>query len=223
MEIFKISSFNNLPKFFKRFLNENKIKSEYKSWLSSEAFLSKMWEQNHNYVPVPHYVKQRTIKVYAQKYSLKAFVETGTYFGKMLESIKNDFDIVISIELSESLALRAKEIFISSPHIEIIQGNSGEKISLVLEKLNQSALFWLDGHYSGGVTAKADVETPILSEVKSILEHPNRQHILLIDDARLFNGTRDYPTHEELRKFVSIYSANFTYEVENDIIKIIRN
>ena len=211
------------PTFLKNYLDEKKINSEYKRWLRSEALLSRMWEQNKNYVPVPHYVKESTIKEIAQKYSLKIFVETGTYMGTMLEALQNEFDSIISIELSEKLAVRAKNKFKSSSHIEIIQGNSGEKISLVLKKLNQPALFWLDGHYSGGVTAKADLETPILSEVKNILEHPIKQHILLIDDARLFNGTRDYPTHEELRKFVSRFSSNFTYEVENDIIKIIRD
>ena len=182
-----------------------------------------MWEQNKNYVPVPHYVKESTIKEIAQKYSLKIFVETGTYMGTMLKALLNEFDSIISIELSKKLAERAKKNFKSNKHIEIIQGDSSEKLGMVLTQLKNIALFWLDGNYSGGVTAKADVETPILSEVKSILEHPNRQHILLIDDARLFNGTRDYPTHEELRKFVSRYSANFTYEVENDIIKIIRD
>lgn len=211
------------PTSLKNYLDERKINLEYKSWLRSEALLSRMWEQNKNYVPVPHYAKESTIKETAHKYSLKIFVETGTYMGTMVEALQKEFDSIISIELSEKLAVRAEKKFKSSSHIEIIQGNSGEKISFVLKKLNQPALFWLDGHYSGGVTAKADLETPILSEVKNILEHPIKQHILLIDDARLFNGTRDYPTHEELRKFVSRFSSNFTYEVENDIIKIIRN
>ena len=112
--MFNFDASRYFPTVLKKYSNEKKINSEYKRWLRSEALLSRMWEQNHNYVPVPHSVKQKTIKEYAQKYSLKAFVETGTYFGKMLESIKNDFDIVISIELSETLALRAKEIFISS-------------------------------------------------------------------------------------------------------------
>ena len=178
---------------------EIKLKNEQKRWIELEVLHTELWEKDHNHTPVPHNVKQETIKKCAQKYSLNIFIETGTYLGRMIESVKNDFEIIKSVELSKNLSLRAQKKFVNYPNIEIIQGNSGEKISDILEKLNQPALFWLDGHFSGGITAKAEIETPILNEVKKILEHPIKSHLILIDDARLFNGERDYPTHEELK------------------------
>ena len=217
----KLQTYKYLPSFLKRFLFELKLKNEQKRLIKMEVLYSELWEKDHNHTPVPHYIKQETIKKCAQKYSLNIFIETGTYLGRMIESIKHNFEIIKSIELSENLALRAQKKFVNYPNIEIIHGDSGEKISAILEKLNQPALFWLDGHFSGGVTAKAEIETPILNEVKKILEHPIKSHVILIDDARLFNGERDYPTHEELKNLISEHYSNFVYEVNNDIIKVI--
>ena len=212
-----------LPVIIRNYLDKKKIESEYKRWLESDRQLSKLWENDKNYVPVPHHVKENTIKEIARKYSLKIFVETGTYMGTMVESLQDEFDSIISIELSEKLAARAKMKFKSISHIVIIQGDSGEKVSEFLAKLKKPTLFWLDGHYSGGVTAKAEIETPILKEVENILNDTEKRHAVLIDDARLFNGTRDYPTHEELKQFVSKFTENYSYEVRNDIIIILRN
>jgi hypothetical protein len=52
-------------------------------------------------------------------------------------------------------------------------------------------LFWLDGHFCGGVSAHGDKGTPILEELNLILSHRVKEHVILIDDARLFNGTFD--------------------------------
>jgi len=42
----------------------------------------------------------------------------------------------------------------------------------------------------------------------------------LIDDARLFNGTNDYPELEKLKSYVSAQKSNSAIVVENDIIII---
>jgi hypothetical protein len=83
-------------------------------------------------------------------------------------------------------------------------------------------LFWLDGHYSGGVTGIGSLETPIIKELQTIFNHPlSKKHVILIDDARLFNGTRDYPKIEELQVFVKTQKENLEFYVENDIIVVL--
>ena len=82
-----------------------------------------------------------------------------------------------------------------------MQGDSGNVLNQLVPELNSAALFWLDGHYSGGQTAKGEKECPIYEELKSILAS-SLEHIVLIDDARLFIGQHDYPTIEELKDFV---------------------
>ena len=105
-------------------------------------------------------------------------------------------------------------------HITILHGDSGEVLEQVLARINKPCLFWLDGHYSGGVTAKGSLETPIQKELTHIFNHPQaHNHIILIDDARLFTGQDDYPALQFLQDLT--ISAGFdVYEVKDDIIRI---
>ena len=90
-------------------------------------------------------------------------------------------------------------------------------------KINERAIFWLDGHYSDGITAKGDLNTPILKELEAILSHNIKDHIILIDDARCFVGKDDYPTIEQLKNFVYKRNNNLKFEIEYDIIRIYAN
>ena len=109
--------------------------------------------------------------------------------------------------------------FSSNPDIQILQGDSGLVLHDVVPSLQQQSLFWLDGHYSGGSTAKGEKECPIYGELEAIL-NSNLKHIILIDDARLFVGENDYPTVNELRQFVEKLDSSYCYEQEHDVIRI---
>ena len=58
-------------------------------------------------------------------------------------------------------------------NVELLHGDSGTELGNVMNKINQPALFWLDGHYSAGVTAKGDKDTPIYEELVCILNAPD--------------------------------------------------
>jgi len=86
--------------------------------------------------------------------------------------------------------------------------------------VEKPCLFWLDGHYSGGNTAKGEKETPIMEELRQICAHPVKNHLILIDDAREFTGQNDYPTIESLRTFVGARLPGYGFDVKDDIIRI---
>lgn len=180
------------------------------------------WENNGKPFPPPHIVKQKAIAGYATQYSVAALVETGTYLGDMVEAQKNIFSKVYSIELSERLHKKAQNRFKGNDHIVLLQGDSGTKIAEVVAELKSPAVFWLDGHYSGGITAKADKECPVPEELHAIFNSPV-DHIILIDDARLFNGTQDYPTIEQIQKIIQQHKKNYTIENKDDIIRLLPN
>jgi hypothetical protein len=65
-----------------------------------------------------------------------------------------------------------------------------------------------------------NIETPVIAEIKNILSHPIKNHVIVIDDARLFIGTRDYPTIEEVKKIVAQINNELNVEVVHDFIII---
>ena len=65
-------------------------------------------------------------------------------------------------------------------HINLIKGDSSEKLPEILKSLKEPALFWLDGHYSDEITAKGDLNTPIYNELTAILNHPIKNHVILM-------------------------------------------
>ena len=97
------------------------------------------------------------------------------------------------------MAKRAQKRFENDHKVKIIKGDSGKVLKDIVKEISEPILFWLDGHYSSEffigdeyfVTAKSDLNTPVEEELRTILAS-RRDHIILIDDARLFNGTDDY-------------------------------
>ena len=168
----------------------------------------------------PAILKQKIVKKYANKFSINLFVETGTFYGSMVYATKNVFEKIYSIELDNYFYKRAKNLFLRYKHISIIQGDSAEILPEIISKINQPCLFWLDAHYSGGNTAKGEIETPILQELNYILNNSKFDNVILIDDAQYFIGENDYPTLRELRTLISKKNHNYCFIVKNDIIRL---
>lgn len=202
----------------KRILKQTPLYTLYSTYRAKKAYSE--WLKKDASSPPPHIAKQKTIREYARRYGLSVLVETGTYLGAMVEAMKRDFEEIISIELSEDLYHRAKVRFDPYRHITILQGDSGKVLKNLLPTLQHPCLFWLDGHYSEGFTAKGDLETPIMEELTHISNHSlARQHVILVDDARCFTDSNDYPALEQVKIFVSGKGYDI-FEVKHDIIRI---
>jgi len=178
------------------------------------------WEQNGKPSPVPHTFKQRVIIEHAQKYGCSILVETGTYMGDMVFAQLGNFKKLYSIELSDYLWKLAVNRFKKYSHVQILQGDSGLVLPTLVPTLGEPAVFWLDGHYCGGITAQADIFCPIYAELKAIFDSPIA-HIVMIDDARLFDGTFDYPTFEDLCVFIKKHRPSSSVIIRNDSIRIL--
>ncbi len=177
------------------------------------------WVNAGKQVPPPHVVKQEAVRKYQKEYSVKTFVETGTFRGEMVYAQRNYFDRIISIELSEELHRISSKRLSSLHNANLIQGDSAEVLNKIITEIDEPAIFWLDGHYSGFETAKGELVTPIKRELDIILGS-KQDHILLIDDARLFNGENDYPELKEIEARVLSEKNNYSFKVEDDIIRI---
>ena len=135
------------------------------------------WEKKGRPSPPPHIVKQMAIEEYQKKFDLKLLVETGTYLGDMVEAQRNHFEKIYSVELSKKLFQRATKRFKVYSHINILNGDSGVVLNKLIQEIDKPALFWLDGHYSEGITAKGAKECPVLEELEAI-QKSNFYHII---------------------------------------------
>lgn len=213
----------NNPVRIKDIAGELPICKSIKSWMQSCKAKKRIarWEKSGRPLPPLHDIKQRVIRKYAERHDLKVLVETGTYLGKMVQAMLPFFKRIYSIELDIALYEKAREKFSDQGKVDIICGDSGIEIGKLLAHLDQPALFWLDGHYSKGVTAKANKSTPILEELTHIYEAKDNGHVVLIDDARFFGVDPDYPGVDEIKELVMSKRDNVCLSVEDDIIKII--
>lgn len=177
------------------------------------------WEKAGSVLP-PHYVKEQIIRTYQKRYHCDIFVETGTCYGEMVFAVRRLFNEIHTIELDHNLAEKAKKRFPRNRHIHVHQGDSALLLPQLLAKVDKPVLFWLDAHYSGGLTAKAALNTPIVAELTTIFKHRPNGHVILIDDAREFVGKNDYPALEELKKIVENLAPSYSFETDMDVIRI---
>ena len=186
-----------------------RIKQDYTGWIGK-----------HKAATDPHAIKQLAVKTLAQKYGIRVFIETGTFLGDMVASVTSYFDRIYSIELNEDLFKQAVKRFAGYKHITIVHGDSSQVMPEILRPINIPCLFWLDSHYSAGITAREEKETPIWKEMRYICEHPINNHVILIDDASLFIGKNDYPEIGSLQRFVNNRFPGYISDVHDDIIRI---
>lgn len=118
-------------------------------------------------------------------------IETGTFLGGGTRLLAGLFPTVVTIELAEPLAARARSELADLPGVTVRQGNSRTILPGLVDPA-QPTLYWLDGHWSGGETAGSDDECPVMDEVAAVAAG-NGADCILIDDARLFAASPPPP------------------------------
>jgi hypothetical protein len=180
----------------------------------------KVVEKKGYQLPLPAFVKRSILKRNLLDHELQTLVETGTQYGDTPWLFRNELQEIWSIELSPQLSHLARRRFQKFPHIHIIEGDSTHCLAEVIPQLKTPTLFWLDGHYSSGVTARGTLDCPIYAELQAIFSTCKQRWVILIDDARSFGTEKDYPSLEELSTFIRSVRSDSVFSVENDIIKI---
>lgn len=204
------------------------LRAAWRRWSMSPALIgltrariALQWQLAGKPVPAPHVVKQRTVISYQRRYGLRTFIETGTFTGEMVEAMSDRVSRIVSIEVDPALHAQAVRRFADRPHIQILLGDSGRLLSQVLESLTEPGLFWLDGHYMGEGTGRGELDSPIVAEITALAAHPVRGHVVLIDDARLFDGTGGYPPLQRFMQSVAALRSGTVVSVDGDIIRCI--
>jgi len=171
----------------------------------------------------PEQFKRRNILEYFEEYKCEIFVETGTYYGVTTEFMIPYAKEIHTIELSKKLYKKCENKFKSEDKVHCYLGNSKDLLSGIIKKINGKPLFYLDSHYSGNGTAKADKNTPIIEELNILASSNIGPMVILIDDARFFGFEEDYPSLFKLKLFVKNNFKNPEFDVYNDVIRIVIN
>lgn len=191
-------------------------------WLkrNRDDLVLRRWYQHGSPSPPPHAFKRVLVREAGEQTGCGLLVETGTFYGDMVDAVSDQFREIVSIELDQRLHDLARRRFRNRSHIKPLLGSSEALLPGVLARVESAGVFWLDAHYSGARTARGPVETPIVNELSLVLNHKVKKHVILIDDARCFDGTHDYPGWNEIEDLLSPFSKEYSWRVANDVIQI---
>jgi hypothetical protein len=131
-----------------------------------------------------------------ERYKLKNFIETGTYYGNTAIEAASHFGRVITIENSKMLYEKVSEKYSEVKNVNFLYGDSRIVLKEIIPNLEKAAIFWLDGHWCGGDTFGEQDQCPVADEIR-IITNSNYEHFLFIDDARLFMSPPPIPNEIE--------------------------
>jgi hypothetical protein len=151
-------------------------------------------------ISVPHSVsKLRNINALRKKTGARVMIETGTYLGVTAMRCSRFFERVYTIELDQALAKKASDWLRSRGNVEVIQGDALQMLPQVLARSDVSdVLIFLDGHFSGGVTAHGDHAEPAVLEVEALVPFKEKIRGVIVDDWRCFGWDAGWPKKSEL-------------------------
>lgn len=162
---------------------------------------------------------------YIEKYSPKTvFVETGTHLGDTIDEMKGIFNELHSIEINQQLYENAVERFKNDSNVKIWFGDSPDILPDILKNVNDKITFWLDGHASGPLTGGKYGGSPLVSELLCIKNHSRNDHVIFIDDVRLFGNMEwDGLEQNSVLDVLKEINPNYCIEyldgyIENDIL-----
>ncbi len=149
------------------------------------------------------------------------FIETGTFQGGTTRWAAKHFGNVHTIEKSKKLFERYSGDLNKIKGIQTHFGDSREVLPQIIDEISdESAVFWLDGHWSGGETAGENDECPLTGELAALKSR--RRDIILIDDARLFLSAPPLP-HDpsqwvNLQEIFRLLPENSFVQIIDDVI-----
>ncbi|QQR89111.1 MAG: hypothetical protein IPJ88_12930 [Myxococcales bacterium] len=160
----------------------------------------------------PHsYSKFRNINAVRRRSGAKVLVETGTFRGVTTKRCAPHFEKIFTIELDPTLAAESRRYLSVFDHVKVIEGDANEEVTKLLHErqIESPAVFFLDGHFSGGQTAHGDLAEPALVVLEELAKHLDCVAGIIIDDFREFGVAPGWP---EKWKLIRLCEEKFASE-----------
>ncbi len=170
-------------------------------WISKMVFGGKLG------VP-PAWIKRRYLLSLLTEFNPEQFIETGTYLGQTTKLVAGRFPelFIDTIEIDHNLFLNAQSNLTSySPRIKVWHGDSKYILEdAIASRQCNRIFFWLDGHFSNGLTSLGDSETPLLDELEIISSYfasTKKVFFIVIDDFHEISINASYPDWIQIEAF----------------------
>ena len=187
--------------------------------LADKSTVYRDWADREFAAPSPHFVKQMVLLRNGVRDA--TWVETGTFMGDTTDVLFKVAKMVYSIEPEPTLFSKAEQKFSHTSNVKIINGLSEDVLTKLLPTISGNICFWLDGHYSGGITFKGPQETPIVDELEAIGRNVAQMGkvVVMVDDIRLFDPrTPEFSAYPPVDVLVDwARKTNFNWHIEHDI------
>jgi hypothetical protein len=164
--------------------------------------------------------------ILASRLELTVFIETGTFQGDSVASVRRCFQDLHTCELSPELYAAATRRFAGDPAVHCHLGSSPARLrALARDHTDRPVMYWLDAHWcSADHAAGQESQCPLLAELDAIAPlHPHS--VVWIDDARYFMApppapleVAGWPTFQQVLDRLRSLSSTHELVVANDTL-----
>ena len=148
------------------------------------------------------------------------FIETGTAYGQSVDSIRPYFEKIFTVEISEKLYEWLSPQVGHWDNVQRVLGDSLIEIPKYLNSLakDDHVFFWLDAHWSQGLSSKNHLDVPLVEEC-SIIDNNYQADVglVVIDDIRLFETKLDEDWSDISKDNVFNSFVNFDIVISQEI------
>lgn len=157
------------------------------------------------------------------------FVETGTAYGQTLMQIYPYFNKIFTVEISEELWNWVNPHVKELTHVQHVLGDSLLEIPKFLKTLTKDdkVFFWLDAHWSQGLSSKNEYDVPLIQECVIIDNgYLADTAVIVIDDVRMFGtkGNEDWTdiSIEAVKSSFKKFKILFSKEINDRLLLFIQ-
>jgi hypothetical protein len=142
------------------------------------------------------------------------FIETGSMEGwTMNTALTYGFEVMHGIELMQKYYEFSINFLANHPNVHFYLGESPDILPEIVKNLNEPATFWLDAHASGpDIPGGKYGACPLVQELQAISLSPCKDHVIMIDDVRLF-GSHGWDFLEKQIVLNEIFKINPNYKI----------
>ncbi len=204
-------------------MNLREINDGIKSRFHYRWDVIKYYISGKNDAVPPAGYKHKIIKKYQRLYQCDTLIETGTFLGQTVQRTHKKFSQTFSVEIQPELYERNRKKFMKNKDVHLYLGDCIMELPKMIKDANPDKhkfLFWLDGHFSYGITGRGIKDDPIIESLDIIFDFmKGKKYVILVDDARTFTGNGDEPALEMLLSNIKKHGAVIT--LTDDIIQAV--